>query len=347
MLRRVFTSFIIAVLCLAVLPCRADEKPITTGSALARLGETPPSPPAGFASEKEALEATKAGKVPIANLFAPTPDNVEVTGNIEYSTGKIELGKGGRKSLQLDLYRPKALSKPVPGLIFIHGGGWRAGKRNDYRFYCQHFASKGYVAATVTYRLSQEAYFPAALFDVKAAVRYLRANAEKYGVDPNQIAVIGGSAGGYLSMMAGYTSDVPEFEGDGGNAGVSSRVQAVVNLYGPTDLTKPAAHENSVVVAFLEGKSYKQAPDLFKKASPLNYVTRDDPPTLILHGTVDDIVPIEQADLLAARLKELDVPYVYDRLPGWPHAMDVAAPVNERCVWFIDRFLAAYLPLPK
>lgn len=339
-LRRQYLACFLVFLALGTLPCLADEPAITTGTGLATLKETPPAPPAGFTSEEEAVNATKSGKVPIANLFAPTPENVEVTGNIEYA-------KVGDKSLQLDMYRPKNLTKPVPALVFIHGGGWRAGKRNDYRFYCQRYASKGYIAATVTYRLSQEAYFPAAVQDVKTAIRYLRANAEKYKIDPDHLCTIGGSAGGYLSMMAGYSSEVGEFEGDAGNKGVSSRVQAVVNLYGPTDLTKPIAHENSVVMAFLEGKTYKQAPDLFKKASPLTYVSKDDPPTLILHGTVDAIVPIEQSDLLAEKLKGVGVRYIYDRLPGWPHAMDVAAPVNDRCTWFIDRFLAANLPLPK
>ena len=118
----------------------------------------------------------KGGKVPIANIFAPTPANVVVTGNLEYS-------KAGETSMQLDLYQPKEISKPVPALIFIHGGGWRSGKRNDYKFYCQRFASKGYVAATITYRLTSTDKekktftnpFPAALHDAKRAADELAA----------------------------------------------------------------------------------------------------------------------------------------------------------------------------
>lgn len=326
----------------------AAEEAITTGSAVAVLGGTPPEPPKGYASEKEAIEAVKGGKVPIINVFEPTPANVVVTGNVEYS-------KAGETPMLLDLYQPKETSKPVPGLIFIHGGGWRSGKRNDYRFYCQRFAAKGYVVATITYRLTSRDKekntitnpFPAALHDAKAAVRWMRANAAKYHVDPDKIAVLGGSAGGHLSMMVGYSSDVPELEGNGGNPGVSSRVQAVVDLYGPSDLTKPLAQVSDLVLNFVDGKKYADAPEIYKTISPLTYVTKDDPPTLILHGTVDDVVQIEQSDLLAAKLKEVGVPYIYDRLPGWPHAMDIAAPVNDRCLWLMDRFLAKYVPLPK
>jgi acetyl esterase/lipase len=235
----------------------------------------------------------------------------------------------------------------VPALVFIHGGAWRSGNKNDYRFYCCRYAERGYVAVTVGYRFTQEAPFPAAVNDAKCAVRWLRANAQQYGVDADKIAVLGGSAGGHLSMMVGYSADMPELEGDGGHGGVSSRVQAVVNLYGPTDMTVEFAQDKPVVIEFLGGKQFSEAPELWAQASPMTYVTKDDPPTLILHGTTDDVVPVNQADLLAAKLAEIGVPYVYDRLEGWPHAMDVARDVNDRCLWFMDRFLALYVPLPK
>ena len=145
--------------------------------------------------------------------------------------------------------------------------------------------------ATVGYRLSGEAKYPAAVQDTKCAVRWLRANAAANNMDPNRIAVMGGSAGGYLAMMIGYSSDVPELEGDGGNPGVSSRVNVVVDAYGPTDLTAPIAQTAPQVTSFL-GKSYADDPDLFRKASPITYLTPDDPPTLIFQGTVDDTVPV-------------------------------------------------------
>src|SRR5690606_12769333 len=146
-------------------------------------------------------------------------------------------GDAGDRPLRLDLYSPRDLDGPAPGLIFIHGGGWKHGKKEDYRLYGLTFAQKGYVVASVQYRLSGEARYPAAIHDVKAAVRWMRSESESIGVDADRIGVAGGSAGGHLAMMLGYTSDVPTFDGDSGHEGVSSRVQAVVNIYGPTDLT--------------------------------------------------------------------------------------------------------------
>ncbi|MBI2929269.1 MAG: alpha/beta hydrolase [Verrucomicrobia bacterium] len=262
-------------------------------------------------------------------------------------TKDIEYGKVGERSLKLDLYQPAEIRKPVPGLIFIHGGAWSGGSRDMYRYYTVRYAQRGYVAATISYRLSGEAPFPAAVQDAKCAVRWLRANAAKYHVDPDKIAAIGGSAGGHLSMMIGYAPDVPELEGHGGHAGVSSRVAAVVNIYGPYDLTTEIGRKSGSVKKFLGGKTYEEAPDLYLAVSPSKYLKKGAPPTLILHGTIDDVVPIEQSDMLAKKLAGLGVPYVYDRLEGWPHAMDLAESVNERCQWFMNQFFAKYLPLPK
>lgn len=316
-----------------------NPRPVASGSALAELGETPPEPPTGFATSDEAFKAVKTGKIPAVNLFERVPKNVAIKSDIEY-------GNTGTRPLLLDLYSPNDVQGPVPGIVFIHGGSWKHGGKEDYRLYGMHFAKLGYVVASIQYRLSGEAPFPAAVHDVKAAVRYMRAEASSIGVDPDRIGVAGGSAGGHLSMMIGYSSDVPELAGKSGHPGVSSRVQCVVNLYGPTDMTTEYARNisqtNSAVSQFFTG-TYKEQPDAYAAGSPLKYVTSDDPPTLILHGTVDALVPINQADILAKKLTEQQVPYVYDRLPGWPHAMDVAKPVNERCVWYMERFFARFL----
>jgi len=298
-----------------------------------------PAAPKGYKSQAEVLAAIQRGDVKLINVFLPVPDNVKVTPEIEY-------GRAGGKSLQLDLYEPKAPHPATPAIVLIHGGAWRGGKRSDYRYYCLRFAEQGYVVATISYRLVKEAPFPAAVQDAKCAVRWMRANAAKYHVDPNKIAVMGGSAGGHLAMMVGYTADSPELEGDGGNPGVSSRVQAVINFYGPTDLTTPFARGNSVVVDFI-GKPYDEAPDQYKLASPLAHLRKGAPPTLTLHGTIDDVVPIDQADMLEKRLTELRIPHEYVRLEGWPHTMDLAEDVNRYCRWHIERFLARDLPLPK
>ncbi len=266
------------------------------------------------------------------------PEGVEETDNVEY-------GKGGGKPLLLDLFKPNEIKKPVPGLIFVHGGSWSHGTRKGYHYYCQHFAKNGYVAATIEYRLSGDAPFPAAIQDVKCAIRWMRANATKLGVDPNKIGLAGGSAGGHLVLLAAYANnDDPELEGTGGYGGISSRVQAVVDLYGPAQLR---GRKTGSVVKFMGGKTSDEAPDLYAKASPITYLTKNAPPTLILHGTVDELVSISQSDELAARLNELGVPYLYDRQEGWHHAMDGVAEVNVRCVWFMDQFFSQVLPVPK
>lgn len=326
---------------LLLLACVAQvqAEEILTGSARSILTEQPPEAPAGFENSEQALLAVSLGAVAKIDADAPLPENVKLTPDMEY-------GNVNGRSLTLDLYEPVDADGPAAGLIFIHGGAWKGGSKKSYRYYAQMFAAKGYVVASIGYRLLGEKKYPAAIEDCKCAVRWMRANAEALGVDPQRIAAIGGSAGGHLSMMVGYSSDVPKFEGAGGHAGVSSAVQCVVNLYGPTDLTTDFVRENEyagqATREFL-GKSLDEDEALFEEASPITYVDADDPPTLILHGTVDDIVPINQADILAAKLTEVGVPYLYDRLPGWPHSMDVAQPVNERCVWLMERFLAEYL----
>ena len=144
-------------------------------------------------------------------------------------------------------------------------------------------------------------------------------------------------------MMLGFSSDVPELEGNGGHAGISSRVQAVVNLYGPADLTTPFGIHSRLVKDFLGGRTFDQAPEVYRQASPLSHLTPDDPPVFIIHGTIDDTVPIAQADLLANRLQELEIPFRYDRLEGWPHALDIAKVTNDRVRKAMLEFFAEHL----
>lgn len=280
-------------------------------------------PPPGYTSTTFLKLAYATGQLQLVDRELPIPDTVEVTRGVEY-------GQGGDVSLQLDVYAPKGLKQQAPGLVFIHGGGWKGGKREDYHYYGVRFAEKGYVVATITYRLRDVALYPAAVQDAKCAVRWMRKHAATYHIDPDRIAVAGGSAGGHLSMMVGYSSDVPDFEGTGGHNDASSRVQAVVNLYGAVDLTTPYARSHSLVTNFI-GKSYDEAPDVYKAASPLTYISGDDPPTLTFHGTLDDLVPITQADTLDAKLNQLGVSSRYERIEGWPHAMDAAQVVNDYC----------------
>ena len=163
------------------------------------------------------------------------PAGVLFEKNIEYSNPDDQ-------HLQLNMARPKEGTGPFPAVICIHGGGFRAGSREGFNGLCLQLAEKGYVAVTVSYRLAPKYQFPGAVHDVKAAVRWLRANAKKYHIDPDRIGTTGGSAGGHLAQFLGVTSGVKKFEGDGGNAEFSSSVKCVVNFYGPSDFTQRDEH---------------------------------------------------------------------------------------------------------
>lgn len=300
--------------------------------------DLPPAAP-GYKSQQEILAAIAVGKIKKIKAPEEMPKGVELLTDVTY--GKID-----DRPLKLDLYKPAAMDKKVPALIFIHGGSWKGGNKNMYRPYAARYAQRGYVVASISYRLSGEAAFPAAIQDAKCAVRWMRANATEYKVDPNYICVLGGSAGGHIAMMVGYCPDDKDLEGSGGYEKYNSKVQAVVNIYGPCDLTVPILREAESIRRFLGGRTYDESPELYRTASPLYHLTKDDPPTLILHGTLDSLVPISQSDELAMRLKQVGVPCTYDRLEGWPHVMDMAEIVFNRCVFFIDRFLAENMPVP-
>lgn len=312
---------------------------LIVGSALA--SETlpgAPEPPVGYESNELLMKDFTGGKIPLVSPYLTIPERVVEQKEIEY-------GKVGDRALLLNLYRPAEVDGAVPGLIFIHGGGWRSGDKKDYQYHCVEMAKRGYVAASIAYRMSGEAVFPAAVQDAQCAVRWMRENASEYGVDPNRIAVLGGSAGGHLSLMVGYCEE-DTFPKTGGHDDVSSAVQAVVNLYGVTDCTTEKAKTAKEVTSFL-GKSFDEAPELFDECSPLFHLDAGDPPTLTFHGTLDELVPVSQADALTEELDELGIPNVYCRLDGWPHTMDIAKPVNDYVLWYIDAFMKKYLPEPK
>lgn len=299
-----------------------------------------PPVPKGYPNELALKAAYTVGWLKLIDAKnVAVPDSVEERLDVEY-------GKAGARALHLDLYLPKNRSGATPAILFLHGGAWKGGKRGDMKYYCVKFAEKGYVTATASYRLTEEAPFPAALHDVKCAVRWLRAQAEPLRIDPVRIAVSGNSAGGHLSMLIGYVDD-PALEGDGGNNDVSSQVSCLVNFYGPTDLTTDFAISQDVVVNFMGGKPYTEAPAVYQSASPLFHLTQDDPPTLTFHGTIDSIVPVEQADRLDEKMKELGIPHLYEKYKGWPHTMDLAEPVNQRCVAVMEQFFQQYLSIPN
>jgi acetyl esterase/lipase len=241
------------------------------------------------------------------------PDNVTFERDVEYANA------GGAK-LQLNLARPKDVKGPLPAVLCIHGGGFRAGSREGYNKLCLTLAQRGFVAATISYRLAPAHQFPAAVHDTKAAVRWLRANAARLGIDPTRIGVTGGSAGGHLAQFLGVTAGVKEFEG-ADNSGFSSAVTCVVNVYGPSDFTKSYGKsvDAHVVLPMWLGGDVDSARAKHIQSSPLNWVTPSAAPTLIIHGTEDKYVAYEQALWMRDRLTACGVPVELLTLEGAGH----------------------------
>jgi acetyl esterase/lipase len=232
-----------------------------------------------------------------AQAPAQVPDTVIVEKGIEYANPDDQ-------HLQLNLARPKMGDGPFPAIVCIHGGGFRAGKRESYDGLIVRLAEQGFVAITITYRLAPKYQFPAAVHDTKAAVRWVRANAAKYKIDPSRIGTTGGSAGGHLAQFLGVTAGVKEFEGDGGNPAESSAVACVVNVYGPSDFTKSYGKsvDAAEVLPLFLGGNLEKARKLHLKASPLYWVTPVAAPTLCIHGTLDKYVAHEQAVWLVDKM---------------------------------------------
>jgi acetyl esterase/lipase len=264
------------------------------------------------------------------------PAGVTWQPNLEYSNPNDE-------HLQLNLARPSSGDGPFPAILCIHGGGFRAGTREGYDALCIKLAEKGYVAATVTYRLAPRYKFPAAIHDTKAAVRWLRANAATYKINPERIGVMGGSAGGHLAQFLGVTAHMPRFEGDGGNLNQSSSVTCVVNFFGPSDFTK--SYGKSVdageVLPLWLGGNLETARPLHIQASPLYWVTPAAAPTLCIHGTEDNYVAHEQAVWLVDRLKAATVEAELLTLTGAGHGFKGRdAEIADRAMFdFFDRKL--------
>lgn len=235
----------------------------------------------------------------------------------------VEYAKVGEKSLKLDLYVPQGAGTKPPLLVWIHGGAWKMGDKAHVPL--MWLTKRGYAIASINYRFSQEAVFPAQIFDCKAAVRFLRAHAAEYGYDATRIAVGGDSAGGHLAALMGTTNGKKELEGDvGGNAEQSSGVQVVLDYYGPTDfvafaefLGKRRLRDNPV--AQLLGGEVDKLADKAKAASPARHVTATAPPFLIVQGSKDPLVPQRQAEILHDALKKAGADSTLKIIEGGGH----------------------------
>jgi acetyl esterase/lipase len=258
----------------------------------------------------------------------------------------------GGKNLSLNLVVPR-IGDNFPIIIWIHGGGWYSGTKESSPLL--PLVQEGYAIASIDYRLSTEAPFPAQIGDCKAAVRWVRSNAAHYHLAPNRIGVIGFSAGGHLAALLGTSGGVAALEGNEGNPGVSSRVQAVVDGFGPSDFVSmdrewsargdaapglPPYHgqlKPREALAALLGGPVESKLDLAKEASPLTYVNAGNPPFLILHGDHDQTVPISQSVTLTNALKQAGVPVELEIAPNAGHGSNPYYPP------FIKAFFAKYL----
>ncbi len=257
---------------------------------------------------------------------------------------------GDNPHQRLDLLMPRRPTSegPLPVIVFIHGGAWRGGDRREgLGTLLRVVASGRYAGATIGYRLSGEAIWPAQIHDCKAAIRWLRAHAEEYQLDPDRIGVLGPSAGGHLAAMLGTTGDVERLEGKlGDHLDVSSRVACVVDEYGPAELLAMSESASDIEhdapdspESKLVGGPIQQRATAARSASPMTYVSADDPPFLIVHGTEDPVVPYDQSERFYDALEQEGVEARLISVEGGGHGGFRSAELDRRIGLFFDKYL--------
>ena len=256
--------------------------------------------------------------------------------NIEYCN------IGGRK-LHIDVfYKNKKQPTKKIAIIIIHGGGWRSGNRTQHYPLAQKLASLGYVCFTPEYRLSTEALFPASIYDIKSAIRWVRKNAKEYSIDTGRITILGFSAGGEIAAFMGATGNMPLFEGTNCNTGISTSANAIVDIDGTLSFVHPDSHEGddskgTSAANYWFGYPKKENPVLWEAASPLSYVSAKTPPTLFINSSVpwmhagrEDYIKI---------LKENHIYSEVHNFKNAPHSFCLFDPWFNPTVEFIDNFL--------
>jgi acetyl esterase/lipase len=267
------------------------------------------------------------------------------TGNLRVEKD-IVFGKGGAKDLTLDVYRPPAgVASKRMAIVHLFGGGFFVGNKNAGYIIndAKALGARGYTSISANYRLQTEGLWPAQIHDTKAAIRWTRANAEKLGVDPNRIVVAGYSAGGMLSLMAAATNGRKEFEGDGGNAGVSSDVNACIGVY-------PLASAQTAPGLF--GGQAQATPEVIAAASPTSYIAKGFAPTIFIHGTNDGTIPVQSSIDFFTKLHALGVPSTLTLIQGADHAFDNGAldaieVMAQSIDLFLDRLIVSPKPYPS
>src|SRR5215467_7376964 len=276
----------------------------------------------GFIGAAVAGSAVPALSAAATQIPEPAQSKVTVEKDVSF-------GKGGDMDLKLDIYRPPAgVTAKQMATIHFHGGGFTRGNKESLAERIKPFAARGYVAIAAQYRLAGQAGYPALIHDAKAAIRWVRANAKSLGIDPQRIGVVGYSAGGYHALFTAGTGERPEFEGSGGNAGVSTKVAVCLAYYPATNIPASMLPAGSDAAAQ-------------KAANSTTYIAAGYPPIVIFHGMKDTTIPIESSKRLVQQFQEVQVPVEFHAFEGVPHAFDsnpeFAVLSAQLADFFIDR----------
>ncbi len=281
------------------------------------------------------LMSVAAQQTPLVmNPMIDVPDNVIQSKDVIFK-------QVGNEQIGVDIYQPRGDRTPNPLVLIIHGGYWKSGDKSVHVQQGIEFAELGYTAASVNYRLSAEHKFPANIEDIYDCIRFLVENAEQYNIDPKRIVTYGGSAGGHLAGFIGLAANT---HGRSYNAGIDADAfRGIISIYGMHDLTLQIQREHPFTQQYI-GNTFEQASAKYRDASPIYHVDNNDPPVLLVHGSIDGSVSVKNSDALAAMLQETGVEHTYDRVEGWPHAMDFFSPIYERTTWFVYQFLKQIMP---
>jgi acetyl esterase/lipase len=272
----------------------------------------------------------------------PNSDVTQADGRVRIEEDVV-VGAAGGRALSCDLYHPPQPGTARPAVLLIHGGAWAHGDRKQLRGYGLLLARRGYVCAAAEYRLSGDAKWPAQLHDVKAALRFMRAQSASLGIDPNKICVSGNSAGGHLALMLAATANVPEFEGDSGHPGAGTACAACIAFYPPTKLFGAQGPESYAPGLFAAGVSEADA----RRASPLEYARQDFAPTLLIHGNRDKVVLPRASLSMYEALSRCGASVELHMYDGVAHGFDARREYGRQCADIMLLFLDRHMLEPR
>jgi acetyl esterase/lipase len=281
------------------------------------------------------------------NCEFPLRGEVYVPAGLKFTEAAVYGDVGGRK-LRADIITPVEVPlEPRPALVSLHGGSWRAGGPSQFHFHSTYLAAKyGFFCMCVDYRLSGEAQFPAALQDAKCAVRWIRAHAQELNIDPERIAIIGGSAGGHLSSMMATTAGVPEYEGNGGNPGFPSHVNLAILINGEFDMWDLVEKKSLLdAMELFMGGTPEEVPERYDELSSVKRIHKDVPPTLLLHGTKDLCVSHRQSIAFRDECLKHGVHAEVELYKGKPHAWFNREPDRTIVMRRIEKFIVEQFEL--